>query len=181
MSGVVVACGLFLTYGAAPLLLVPLGVVVATRSWNLVPAAVAGAAVVVVGFLIAGFWWFDGVEPPPGASTRPAMSRRRRTATSSSSATRRRWPCDRAGDRSRPSPVLRDRRLWVLVGCGARRRRRRQTSPACRRVRSSGSGCPSYRGSLPPRPAWSARIDTRMRLGPRRAGAGGPGMAPPPW
>ncbi len=65
-GGAVLAAALFLTYGAAILLLLPLVLVVALgwRHWRalgeVIGLAAAGAATVVVAFALGGFWWFDG-------------------------------------------------------------------------------------------------------------------------
>lgn len=60
-GGVALAFALQLTYGAVPLLLLPVGLVVARRRLDLVLPAVAGAAAVTLAFWAAGFWWLDGL------------------------------------------------------------------------------------------------------------------------
>jgi hypothetical protein len=60
-GGAVLALGLHLTYGAVPLLAVPVAVVVARRAWPVVAPAALGAAAVTGIVVGAGFWWFDGL------------------------------------------------------------------------------------------------------------------------
>ncbi len=114
-AGVVVASGLFMTYGAAPLLLVPLAVVVFRRSWNLVPAAAAGAAAVVVGFLVAGFWWFDGVEATRGFYE-AGVSQRREYGYFALVGNPAAFALAVGPATAAALTILRDRRVWVLVG-----------------------------------------------------------------
>jgi hypothetical protein len=60
-GGLLFGLALFLTYGAAGLVLLPVTVLLLRRSvWPLLWAA-AGAGLVTAGFALAGFWWFDGL------------------------------------------------------------------------------------------------------------------------
>ena len=60
VAGLVLGWCLFLSYGLAGYLLVPLTVVVLARNgWALAPALL-GVAAVVVAFAGTGFWWLDG-------------------------------------------------------------------------------------------------------------------------
>jgi hypothetical protein len=61
LAGLVLGCGLLLSYGLAPLGLVPLAVAVLTRRWRLLALATAGAAAVLLAFAAAGFWWPSGL------------------------------------------------------------------------------------------------------------------------
>lgn len=75
-GGAVLGGALFLTYGAAPLLLIPAGVWLWRR--NLVPLlmAAAGAMAVAVAFWSAGFWWFDGMDATMAVYERGISSHR---------------------------------------------------------------------------------------------------------
>jgi hypothetical protein len=59
-AGVVLALGIFLSYGLVLIGILALAIVVLSRRWSLLPWTVAGAAVVVVAFTASGFWWLDG-------------------------------------------------------------------------------------------------------------------------
>jgi hypothetical protein len=59
-GGVLLGCTLYLSYGLALGLLLPLAVVVVTRAWRAAGVAVLGAGLVVAAFTAAGFWWFTG-------------------------------------------------------------------------------------------------------------------------
>jgi hypothetical protein len=61
LAGVVLGCGLLLSYGLAPLGLVALAVAVATRRWRLLALAAAGAGAVLLAIAAAGFWWPSGL------------------------------------------------------------------------------------------------------------------------
>jgi hypothetical protein len=62
VGGAVLGTGLLLTYGAAPLLLVPLAIHAHRRRWVHVLLVGAGAAVVLVAtWALTGFWWLDGL------------------------------------------------------------------------------------------------------------------------
>ncbi len=61
LAGIVLGCGLLLSYGLAPLGLVPLAVAVATRRWRLLALATCAAATVLLAFAAAGFWWPSGL------------------------------------------------------------------------------------------------------------------------
>ncbi len=50
-----------LSYGLVPLVLVPLGVVVARRRWAVLAGATVGGVAVLAAFAGIGFWWFDGL------------------------------------------------------------------------------------------------------------------------
>jgi hypothetical protein len=60
-GGAVLALALHLSYGAVPLLAIPLAVAVARRRVRPLLMATGGAAAVTIAFLAAGFWWFDGL------------------------------------------------------------------------------------------------------------------------
>ena len=75
-GGGLFAFALHLTYGAAPLLLIPIGVIVWTRRWDLVPAGVGAAAVVTTAFVAGGFWWLDGLEATRAEYVRGIASQR---------------------------------------------------------------------------------------------------------
>lgn len=62
LAGLVLGCGLMLSYGLAPLGLVPLAVAVATRRWRLLALATGGGVAVLLAFAAAGFWWPAGLE-----------------------------------------------------------------------------------------------------------------------
>ncbi|HEV7808350.1 MAG TPA: hypothetical protein VGO80_21265 [Solirubrobacteraceae bacterium] len=61
-AGVVLGGGLLLSYGLAPLGLVALAVVLATRAWRALALACSGVAAVVLAFGAAGFWWPAGLQ-----------------------------------------------------------------------------------------------------------------------
>jgi methylthioxylose transferase len=122
-AGVVLSAALFLTYGVAMFLLLPLvvtigllrrersGVGVSTR---LVGSTVLGALVVVAAFRLAGFWWFDGA----GATRKlywwgTAQFRPWKyfLVANIGAACIALGPATVAGMGS-----LRDRRLWLIVG-----------------------------------------------------------------
>jgi methylthioxylose transferase len=123
LSGLLLGGLLFLTYGGAVFLLLPLAVVIVTAlrqrpNGALLTAGsgMAGVGAVVAGFAAAGFWWFAGA-----AATR--------TEYWEGTAQFRTWtyfavanlavalialgPATFAG-----LTVLRDRRVWILVGGG---------------------------------------------------------------
>ncbi len=60
-GGILLGLALFLTYGAAGLVLLPVMVLVLRRSVRPLLWAAAGGALVTAGFALAGFWWFDGL------------------------------------------------------------------------------------------------------------------------
>jgi hypothetical protein len=62
VGGVVLGLSLFLSYGVAPLLLVPVAVALWRRRIRPLVIAAVGAAVVVALFRAGGFWWFDGLS-----------------------------------------------------------------------------------------------------------------------
>jgi hypothetical protein len=57
LGGVLLGCGIFLSYG---LVLVGVIALACVRSWRHLLLAVAGALAVVAAFAAAGFWWLDG-------------------------------------------------------------------------------------------------------------------------
>jgi hypothetical protein len=62
VGGAVFGGALLLSYGAAPLALVPLAVAFHRQRIRPVLAAAAGGAAVLGGVAAAGFWWFDGLS-----------------------------------------------------------------------------------------------------------------------
>jgi hypothetical protein len=60
-GGMVLGIALFLTYGAAPLVLLPLTLAVVRRSFRALWYAAGGAVAVTAAFAAAGFWWLDGL------------------------------------------------------------------------------------------------------------------------
>lgn len=60
-GGVLLGLAGLLTYGAAALVLVPLTVAAARRSFRSLAYAAAGGAAVLGAFALAGFWWFNGL------------------------------------------------------------------------------------------------------------------------
>ncbi len=68
LGGLTLAFGLFCTYGVAPLLLLPLGLLACgfrskpRATAQTAAAAVIAALVVTTGFALNGFWWFDGAN-----------------------------------------------------------------------------------------------------------------------
>ncbi len=60
-GGAVFGLGLHLSYGLAPLILVPVFVIVLRRRWDVLAWAALGGGVVTGVFTVAGFWWFDGL------------------------------------------------------------------------------------------------------------------------
>jgi methylthioxylose transferase len=60
-GGVLFGLALFLTSGAAGLVLLPVTVLLLRRSVAPLLWAAAGAALVTAAFALAGFWWFDGL------------------------------------------------------------------------------------------------------------------------
>ncbi len=60
-GGVALAIALQLTYGAVPLLAIPVAVAVARRRWKTLVLVALGAAVVFAVFVGAGFWWGNGL------------------------------------------------------------------------------------------------------------------------
>jgi hypothetical protein len=61
-GGLVIGGALYLSYGVAPLLLVPVVVAVWRRRARPLVLAAVGMAVVVALFSLAGFWWLDGLS-----------------------------------------------------------------------------------------------------------------------
>lgn len=67
-AGVVLALGLFFTYGIAIFLLLPVIVTVGIgwKRWRemfeVIAAACVGAAAITATYALAGFWWFDGAN-----------------------------------------------------------------------------------------------------------------------
>lgn len=61
LGGMLFGGGLLLTYGAAPLAVVPLLVAFRRRDLRPLILAGAGAALVMATFLAFGFWWLDGL------------------------------------------------------------------------------------------------------------------------
>lgn len=61
LGGLTFGAAIFLTYGAAPLVLVPVAIAVARRRLDVLAIAAAGGAMVVAAFAAGGFWWFDGL------------------------------------------------------------------------------------------------------------------------
>ncbi len=76
LAGLVLGCGLLLSYGLAPLGLVPLAVAVVTRRWRLLALAVAGAAAVLLAFGALGFWWPSGLAATHGLYASGVAARR---------------------------------------------------------------------------------------------------------
>ncbi|CAN5703471.1 hypothetical protein BH10ACT1_BH10ACT1_23160 [soil metagenome] len=60
-GGLVFGLGIHLSYGLAPLVLVPVAVVVVRRRWSVLAGAALGGAAVVGAAAAAGFWWLDGL------------------------------------------------------------------------------------------------------------------------
>lgn len=60
-GGVVFGVGVFLSYGLAPLAIVPAVLLVGARRWRAIVLAAIGAGAVVVVFAAFGFWWPDGL------------------------------------------------------------------------------------------------------------------------
>jgi methylthioxylose transferase len=61
-AGALGGAGVLLTYGAAPLGLIALAVIVSTRRFELAAWAAAGAALILGAAGAAGFWWPSGLE-----------------------------------------------------------------------------------------------------------------------
>lgn len=61
-AGVVLVFSLYLSYGLALAVGLPLVVLAVTRRYAVVAPALLGGAVVVGAFTAAGFWWFEGFE-----------------------------------------------------------------------------------------------------------------------
>jgi hypothetical protein len=61
VGGAVSGLALMLTYGAAPLVAIPLGVAAHRQRLRPVVASVAGGAAVLGGVAAAGYWWVDGL------------------------------------------------------------------------------------------------------------------------
>jgi hypothetical protein len=59
-GGLLLGYGMYLSYGLALGMLLPIMVVVWTRRWRAVLIAVAAAAAVAGAFTAAGFWWLTG-------------------------------------------------------------------------------------------------------------------------
>ena len=62
LAGLVLGAGLLLSYGLAPLGLVPLALAVAMRRWRLLVLATSAAAATLLAFAAAGFWWPSGLS-----------------------------------------------------------------------------------------------------------------------
>ena len=60
-GGLLFGCGLFLTYGAAALAIVPVGVAIARGNLKPLLYACGGVSVVALLFALFGFWWFEGL------------------------------------------------------------------------------------------------------------------------
>ncbi|WP_254126784.1 hypothetical protein [Aquihabitans sp. G128] len=60
-GGVLFGLGVNLSYGLAPLVLVPIVVIAVRRRWSVLAGAALGGAAVLAAFAAAGFWWFDGL------------------------------------------------------------------------------------------------------------------------
>ncbi len=60
-GGLTFGVGVNLSYGLAPLVLVPVAVIVARRRWSVLAVAALGGAAVVGALAAVGFWWFDGL------------------------------------------------------------------------------------------------------------------------
>ncbi len=76
LAGVVLGCGLLLSYGLAPLGLVPLAVAVVTRRFRLLALAGAGTITVVLAFATAGFWYPSGLAATHGLYAGGVAARR---------------------------------------------------------------------------------------------------------
>jgi hypothetical protein len=75
-GGLLFGIGVNLSYGLAPLVIIPVSVVVARRRWDVLGMAAAGGAAVVGAFAGIGFWWFDGLAATHGRYL-AGVSRRR--------------------------------------------------------------------------------------------------------
>jgi hypothetical protein len=60
VGGLLLGYGMYMSYGLALGMLMPLVVIVRTRRWRAALIAVAAAAAVAVAFTVAGFWWLTG-------------------------------------------------------------------------------------------------------------------------
>lgn len=76
LAGLVLGGGLMLSYGLAPLGLVALAVVLATRRWRALAIATAGVAAVLLVFGAAGFWWPSGLRATHTLYSSGAAARR---------------------------------------------------------------------------------------------------------
>jgi hypothetical protein len=61
-GGTVLCASLFLNYGFAVAMLLPLGALLLTRAWRPAIPALIGAVGVTAAFHAAGFWWFEGYQ-----------------------------------------------------------------------------------------------------------------------
>lgn len=61
-GGAVATMSLYLTYGAAPLALIPIAVLVSRRATRVAFGAVLGGGAVVAAWTIGGFWWLGGLN-----------------------------------------------------------------------------------------------------------------------
>ncbi|HEX4722290.1 MAG TPA: hypothetical protein VH333_07230 [Pseudonocardiaceae bacterium] len=59
-GGILLGCGMFLSYGLVLMAPIALAVCVYRRNWRAIALAAVGAALVVAAFAAAGFWWLDG-------------------------------------------------------------------------------------------------------------------------
>jgi hypothetical protein len=59
-GGVLLGCALYLSYGLALGMLLPVAVAVLTRAWRAAALGIVGVGLVVAAFTAAGFWWFTG-------------------------------------------------------------------------------------------------------------------------
>lgn len=59
-GGVLLGCGMFLSYGLVLMAPIALAVCLLRRNWLAVVLAALGAVLVVAAFAAAGFWWLDG-------------------------------------------------------------------------------------------------------------------------
>lgn len=62
VGGAVSTMALYVTYGAAPLALIPAAVLVSRRAWRVAAFAVFGSALVVGAWALSGFWWLNGLN-----------------------------------------------------------------------------------------------------------------------
>lgn len=116
LGGLLFGAGLFLSYGLAPLILVPVAVaLVRRRPWPLL-LATAGALLVVGLFATAGFWWPDGLATTIGEYRESAARLRPHSYF---------WLGNLAAFALAVGPAtavglarLRDRRAWLLVAGG---------------------------------------------------------------
>lgn len=75
-GGLAWGIGIHLSYGLAPLGLVPVVVVVARRRWSVLTWVALGGGLVVGAFTALGFWWFDGLAATHARYVAGVASRR---------------------------------------------------------------------------------------------------------